>query len=342
MGSIRCRGRGSTQPVADDAPTPSLQAAVVRPSVLPRRTAWVLAMRLAGLWLGLSAIAAAQDAAPSGDAGPNPQPTLRVLTWNVLASSPAEMLLGWLGWDGKAKRSRALLHEAKALNPDILAFQEVTTGFLAALAADPAWAGYHACAKGPEAPPGGLLVLSRHPIAKVAYRKLHSALGRYALFTTLYLHGEALVVANVHLESLSEDHAARKAQLTFVEARLPSRGLTLWLGDFNFADLDPEARQIADWTDAWARLRPGEAGHSYDPQANPLARKHGFAAEPGRRIDRILSSRRLVPIAAGLIGKDRAEPPSDHYGLWADLAPSPAHAAPGSIGPTQEPRQPPE
>lgn len=287
-------------------------------------------MRLVGLWLGIGALGLAQGATSQDDAGPNPQPALRVLTWNVLASSPSEMLLGWLGWDGKAKRSRALLHEAKALNPDLLAFQEVTAGFLGALAADPAWAGYHACAKGPEAPPGGLLVLSRYPIAKVAYRKLHSALGRYALFTTLDLHGEALVVANVHLESLLEDHAARKAQLAFVAARLPSGGLTLWLGDFNFADQDPEAGQIANWTDAWARLRLGEAGHSYDPIANPLARKHALAGESGRRIDRILSSRRLVPIAVGLTGQGTAEPPSDHYGLWADLLPVPATTRSGS------------
>jgi len=107
-----------------------------------------------------------------------------------------------------------------------------------------------------------------------------------------------------------------------VQDRLPSRGLTLWLGDFNFGDQDPEAAQLAGLTDAWTQLRRDEAGHTYDLESNPLAREHAFAAEPSRRVDRILSTQRLVPIAVGLTGKGQSDPPSDHDGLWADLVPS--------------------
>jgi endonuclease/exonuclease/phosphatase family metal-dependent hydrolase len=300
-----------------------------------RRRAWVSGLAPARLWAallvviiglsggtGLAGEAGCTDPAASGQ-------RLRVLTWNVLAPSPGERLLGWLpGWRrGGSERARLLLAEAKGLGADVLGFQEVGGGFMAALAQDGAWADHHASAQGPEAPPGGLLVLSRHPFAKVAYRKLPSASGRYALFATIDLRGEALVVANVHLESPPEDSAARTAQLDFVEARLPRGGLTVWLGDFNFGDQDPEAARLAGWTDAWTRLQPGEAGYSYDLEANPVARKNAFAAEPSRRLDRILSTRRLVPVAVGLVGKTgQPDPPSDHYGLWADLVPSPAKA----------------
>ena len=101
--------------------------------------------------------------------------------------------------------------------------------------------------------------------------------------------------------------------VTFVQNRLPSRGLTRWLEDFNCGDQDPETAQLAGWTDAWTRVRPGEADHSYDLESNPPAREYVFSAEP---------SRRLVPIGVGLTGKGQSDPTSDHDGLWADLVPS--------------------
>ncbi len=84
---------------------------------------------------------------------------------------------------------------------------------------------------------------------------------------------------------------------------------------------------LAGWSDAWTRLRPGEAGHTYDLEANPLAREHAFAAEGSRRLDRILTSALLVPVAVGMAGQSGGKPgpPSDHLGFWADLdiAPKP-------------------
>ena len=74
---------------------------------------------------------------------------------------------------------------------------------------------------------------------------------------------------------------------------------------------------VAGWSDAWASLRPGEPGWTYDLEANALARANAFAGEPSRRLDRVLSSRRLVPVAVGLVGLE--DPPSDHFGVWADM-----------------------
>lgn len=64
-----------------------------------------------------------------------------MLTWNVLAPSVTERLLGLVMETASTGRWRALLREAKALGADVLAFQEVTAGFMAVLAEDPAWAG---------------------------------------------------------------------------------------------------------------------------------------------------------------------------------------------------------
>ena len=244
-----------------------------------------------------------------------------MLTWNVLAPSFAERLLGLLFETGSTDRAHALLREAKGLDPDIVAFQEVTAGFMTVIAEDSGWAGYHASVSGRGEPPGGLLVLSQYPFTKIAYRKLPSPSGRLALFATLDLGSEPLVVANVHLESPLENRATRTAQLEFVNERIPRRGLAVVMGDFNFGDQDPEGGRLMGWTDAWIRRRPAEAGHTYDLDANPLARKHAFTAEPSRRLDRILTSPQLIPTAAGMAGQvtGRSGPPSDHYGVWADL-----------------------
>jgi endonuclease/exonuclease/phosphatase family metal-dependent hydrolase len=109
--------------------------------------------------------------------------------------------------------------------------------------------------------------------------------------------------------------------VTFVQNRLPSRGLTLWLEDFNCGDQDPETAQLAGWTDAWTRVRRGDADHSYDLESNPPAREYAVSAEPSRRLDRTLTARRLVPIEVGLTDKGQSDPTSDHDGLWADLVP---------------------
>jgi endonuclease/exonuclease/phosphatase family metal-dependent hydrolase len=197
----------------------------------------------------------------------------------------------------------------------------VSAEFLGVLAEDSGWARYHASASGPGTPPGGLLLLSRFSFTKVAYRKLPSASGRYALFATLDLGSESLTVANVHLESLPGDQATRQSQLDFLDLRVPRVGLTVYMGDFNFGDREPEARRLLGWTDAWTQLRPGEAGNTYDLESNTLAQENAFATEPSRRLDRILTSPGLRPIAIGLLGQGtrQPDPPSDHFGVWADL-----------------------
>jgi endonuclease/exonuclease/phosphatase family metal-dependent hydrolase len=56
---------------------------------------------------------------------------------------------------------------------------------------------------------------------------------------------------------------------------------------------------------------------TYELETNARARANAFKGELSRRLDRVLSSRRQVPVAVGLVGQ--TEPPSDHFGVWADL-----------------------
>ncbi len=92
---------------------------------------------------------------------------------------------------------------------------------------------------------------------------------------------------------------------------------------------------LAGWRDAWPTLRPGDPGLTYDLDRNPLARAQAFAPEPSRRLDRILLSSDLTPLAVGLVTPApgpgaEGSPPSDHFGVWADI-PWPPPAAPGPL-----------
>jgi hypothetical protein len=84
---------------------------------------------LVALWLGVSTVGLAQGAGAPRNVGADPRPAIRVLTWNVLAPTAGERVMGWLGAGGQAGRARALLQQAKGLDADILAFQEVDVGF---------------------------------------------------------------------------------------------------------------------------------------------------------------------------------------------------------------------
>lgn len=286
------------------------------------RNGWAARPLLGGLllWLGLwTPISLLADA---GGPPASQVSSIRVLTWNVLAPSLGERLRGLVAGRTPQERARALLAEAQAQGADFLALQEVGAPFMAALGADDTWAAYYRSTSDPGEPPGGLLVLSRYPLTKVAYRPLPSPSGRQVLFVTLDLGGHPLVVVNAHLESPLDANSTRRAQIDFITARLPHTAPWVWMGDFNCGAADPEAADLAPWTDAWARLSPAAPGYTYDLASNPLARANAFAGETSRRLDRILTFESLRPTAVGLLGQLTGVdlPASDHYGVWADLA----------------------
>lgn len=285
----------------------------------------VLAFCVSGLFSAtMPFIDAVAAEVPVTQVTPKPQGTLRILTWNVLAPSVGERLASIVGLDSVAQgRARRLNAAIKRLAPDVIALQEVTADFLRVVGDDPDWQGVlHSTVPKPVDPLGGLVLLSRFPILDYRYRKISSPSGRYALFATVAVGERELKFANVHLESLVESRSERERQLVEVDRRLNSRRATVWLGDFNFGDQDPEARYplLSFWVDSWTRLHP-EAGVTYDVETNPLAKENAFSQEPSRRLDHILLSTDLQPLTAGVVGQSAGKepPPSDHYGVWVDV-----------------------
>jgi endonuclease/exonuclease/phosphatase family metal-dependent hydrolase len=286
----------------------------------------------------------AAPAAPRPEGGASG--TLRILTWNVLAPAFWEAWVEALGWGETpgVRRARELLAASQRLGADLVAFQEVTGPFLRLVSTDPHWRTYHAtfqATPGAAAePPGGLLILSRYPITHAHYQKLPSPTGRALLSARITIDGQDLTLATLHLESLPEEATARVRQIQALAGnrRLDSRYRTLIVGDFNHGDGDKEQRlpHLAEWRDAWLTSRPDpdDAGLTYDVERNPLARANAFAAEPSRRLDRILLSSDLTPLAVGLVTPGPAQgagrPPSDHYGVWIDIT-WPPSAAPEPI-----------
>ena len=261
--------------------------------------------------------------------------SLRLLTWNVLAPAFWEEWVEALGWweTPGVRRTRELLAASQRLGADLVAFQEVTGPFLRLVSTDPHWRTYHATFQAiPGAaaePPGGLLILSRYPITQAHQHKLPSPTGRVLLSARITIDGQDLTLATLHLESLPEEVTARARQIQAIAGNrgLDSRHRTLIVGDFNHGDGDAEQRlpHLAGWRDAWLTLRPDpdDPGLTYNVEHNPLARANAFAAEPSRRLDRILLSSDLTPLAVGLVtpgpGPGVGRPPSDHYGVWVDI-----------------------
>lgn len=296
----------------------------------PRRLLAIAVLILCLLGIDSAALYPANAVAePAGDTAPaqvtpKPEGTLRILTWNVLEPTGWERLAGALGLDAVAQaRARRVNQAIQRLQADVIALQEVDADLLQVLGDDPDGPGVvHTTLPALSEPPGGLVLLSRYPIVAYRYRKLASPAGRHALFATVSVDGHEIRFANVHLESPLESRRQRERQLLEIDGRLASRHQSVWLGDFNFGDQDPEQRLplLSWWVDGWARLHPTTAV-TYDLATNPLARKNAFAGEPSRRLDRILLSPDLPPLAAGLVGQAAAgeSPPSDHYGVWVDV-----------------------
>lgn len=262
---------------------------------------------------------------------------LQVVTYNVLFDlyMPEKLYS-----ERRAAECRALL---AAQDADIVALQEVTPWFWAALLAEP-WVRERYCVSDDPVAAGlvpyGQALLSRWPLALEVHT--FSAQKRL-LLGRMKINGRTTAVAAVHLTSNYKMDAEdrRSEQLGVLSERLGRGDIddAIALGDLNFGDGDENPQlAAADLVDVWQSVHPHHPGFTFDPVANPLA---AIMSKTGRasRLDRILvrsPGQRLAPIDVALIGARPFAPGSDgvgqyvsdHFGLSGLLQVEPDSQAP--------------
>lgn len=232
--------------------------------------------------------------------------SLRLLTHNLLCDL----------YDGRVpsleSRATQLWAELKSAEADLIVLQEVTPRS-ARLLLSQEWVrtGYYSSAA-PDSEglsPSGQLILSRW-WGRFQHSELQSGkrvtLGRLT----------EMQLAAVHLSSdLNADaQELRGRQLDEIVSKLDPQVCTCLVGDFN----QDGPLELPGFVDLWSQLRPGLAGYTYHPGANPLASLTSTRGLPAR-FDRVL----LRGTWTGLDIKLRRppEPASDHFALLCELAP---------------------
>ncbi len=272
------------------------------------------------------------------DDGDAPAPRLRslcIVSYNVLFDLYDPALLH------TECRTPALLSRLRREKADLIALQEVTPALLESILAQP-WVreGYRV-SEGPAAEsvrPYGQVLLSRVPL-RAQVREVREGGHKRLLYGEVCVGGHRVTVAVVHLTSDRAKRAEerRREELSLLQADLAARGgSSIVVGDFNADDEALEAwRRRARFVDVWRTLRPHEAGATFDPQRNDLAR-HSSRTGKTRRLDRLWlggegSLRALDITRIGMEPEARAPGGralhlSDHYGLRARLSWSEAAA----------------
>ncbi|XBJ27209.1 hypothetical protein VPH35_004510 [Triticum aestivum] len=191
----------------------------------------------------------------------------------------------------------------------------------------------------------------------------NSVMGRELCMANICIGGVTLVLGTSHLESpsrpprlrINERIAQAKESLMLLGGR-GSRN-AIFCGDMNWDDKIDGAFPLSEgWVDAWAELKPGEDGWTYDTEANAMLSKTSKKLQ--LRLDRFLCKMpdfkvqgiEMVgrePIPGGSCVKvdvirwkskkkaywmrrERTKPvlPSNHFGLVLTITPQPGRCAP--------------
>lgn len=285
-----------------------------------------------------SAVAAAADVAPEAS-----RPvSLTVLTYNVQHHTDTvvdDLKTLVRGTPLPSARIAPTLDLLARQEADVIALQEVTPVFLAAIERQAGAQGYQVASTLPPPAhgwrrdvataaryllgyqPWGQAIVSKWPLSDIR----HYPLGRPLLVADVVIGDLTLTVATCHLDSFPENRQTRLWQLQQIFAHLGAARHALLLGDFNFGDEAPEQEALTrTFTDIWPQLRPADPGYTYPADA-PHAAATTAPAERAR-LDRILlRSDRLEPVRVEQLGQapvrlgDRLLSLSDHYGVVADL-----------------------
>lgn len=247
---------------------------------------------------------------------PRPVREITLVTYNV-----------WFAGFAFQERCEAMLRLLRETDADVIALQEVTEEFLARAIREEWLRESYAIsdATGKTVRGYGAVLFSRLPVRRMSLHELPTCMRRHALIAELRAGPLDLAVCTAHLESLRESASYREMQLREIFALLEKHGNAALLGDLNFCSSWDENELLDDrYVDLWPMLRPDEAGHTEDPDRNPMRRK-GKAAV---RFDRILlrcapgalKAREIRLLGTEPISRDRPDVfPSDHFGLRAVL-----------------------
>jgi poly(A) polymerase len=255
---------------------------------------------------------------------------LRILTWNLLFDrfSPERIQ--------SARRLPVQLELLEESQADVIALQEVTPAFYAALLAEPWVRERYWASEGPAAAtldPSGQAILSRIPLEAVRIQAFSSR--KQAVVATLQTSEGRLVVVNLHLTS---NQAERAEKIRLEQLRLLSRLLQrahpdddwIVLGDFNQREGEDDGSLIRTGAhDLWPEIGQGP-GKTYDPSANSLA-DFFTSSGSGARFDRIYlrsrgdrwrGTRCELYATEAIPGVEPTLHPSDHFALSCELTPA--------------------
>ncbi|KAK3021720.1 hypothetical protein RJ639_046066 [Escallonia herrerae] len=278
------------------------------------------------------AVVISDEVCPATDIG-----KLKILSYNVWFREDLEL----------HKRMEALGDLIQLHSPDLICFQEVTPNIYNIFEKSRWWNVYECSVSSKKAftRPYFCMQLSKMPVKSFSCKPFsNSVMGRELCVTEVQVQDQMpLVVATSHLESpcpgppkwdqmYSKERVAQaKEAVNFLKTN-PN---VIFCGDMNWDDkLDGQFPFPDGWTDAWAQLRPGDSGLTYDTKSNEMLSGNRTLQ---KRLDRFICSLRDFKInGIVMIGKEAIPGlsyckekktkkevknlilpvlPSDHYGL---------------------------
>ncbi|KAL3627462.1 hypothetical protein CASFOL_028825 [Castilleja foliolosa] len=199
--------------------------------------------------------------------------TWKVLSYNIWFREDLEM----------RERVRAMGNLIELHSPDVICFQEVTPDFYELFARSRWWKGYRCSIPGESAFPGGYfcMQLCKLPVKSYSSKSFHnSVMGRQLCIAEIEMQPDtAITVATSHLESPCPSppkwdqmfSKERVVQANEAVKLLNKNQNAIFCGDMNWDDkLDGPFPLPDGWVDAWAELRPGEVGFTYDTKSNKM------------------------------------------------------------------------
>lgn len=218
--------------------------------------------------------------------------TLRILSYNIWFREDLEI-------HNRMKGVGVLIQE---YSPDVICFQEVTPNIYAILKKSSWWKEYCCSISDENAFRGAYfcMLLSKLPVKAFSSASFsNSVMGRELIMADVDIGAhKKFVVATTHLESPCPSpptwnqmfSAERVAQAKEAINLLKDSRNVVFCGDMNWDDkLDGAFPLPSGWLDAWAELRPGEDGFTYDTKANKMLTGNRTLR---KRLDRIVCNLR--------------------------------------------------